>query len=45
MLSGDDVSTPADMAVPMFSDLYTAITLDPGSDIPAHLLSDVVAYL
>ncbi len=44
MLSGDDVSTPADAVVPMFSKLYTAIALDPGSDIPAHLLSNVFTY-
>ena len=44
MLSGDDVSTPADAVVPMFSNLYTAIALDPGWDIPAHLLSYVVTY-
>jgi hypothetical protein len=41
MLSGDDVSTPADAVVPLFSDLYTTIAQDPGSDIPAHLLSYV----
>ena len=42
MLSGNDVSTPADVVVPMFSNLYTPTALDPGPDIPAHLLSYVV---
>ncbi len=44
MLSGDDVSAPAGAGVPMFSNLYTAIVLDPGSDIPAHLFSYMVTY-
>jgi hypothetical protein len=44
MLSGDDVSAPVDAVVPMFFNLYTAIALDPGSDIPAHLLSNVFTY-
>jgi hypothetical protein len=44
MLSGDDVSAPVDAVVPMFFNLYTAIALDPGSDIPVHLLSYIVTY-
>ena len=44
MLSGDDVSAPVDAVMPMFFNLYTAIALDPGSDIPAHLLSNVFTY-
>ena len=42
MFSADDVSTPADVVVLLFSNLYTTILLDPGSDILAHLLSYVV---
>lgn len=30
MLSGDDVSTLADAVVPVVSNLYTDIALDPG---------------
>ena len=45
MFYGDDVFIPADAVVPMFSNLYTATALDPGPDIPAHLLSYVVTYL
>jgi hypothetical protein len=44
MLSGDDVSTLADAVVPLFSNLYTTMALDPGSHILEHLLSYVVTY-
>ncbi len=44
MFPRDDVSTLADAVVPMVSNLYTAIALDPGSDIPAYLLGYVVIY-
>jgi hypothetical protein len=44
MLSGGDVSTPADAVVPIFSNLYIAIALDPKSDIPAYLFSYVNTY-
>ncbi len=43
MLSGNDVSTPVDAVVPMVSNLYTTMALDPGSDISTHLLSYMVA--